>query len=86
MSTLAGTMRQEGSGLSAQVYHGWSWPAFFFNCLWYMYKGMWVHGLVLFVVNLATVGLAWALGLIIVPLVANKQHQEWLASRGYRMT
>jgi len=75
-------MHQEGSGLTADVYKGFSWPAFFFGALWYAAKGMWGMAILSLVVSMFTVGIAW---LFVFPFMANRQYREHLATRGYRM-
>jgi hypothetical protein len=80
MSQRIGTMRQAGSGLTADVYGGFSWPAFFFGGFWYAVKGMWGMAILAFLASMFTFGIAW---LFIFPFLANRHYREHLASRGY---
>jgi hypothetical protein len=79
MSRRIGTMTQQGSGLSTDVYDGFSWPAFLFGPFWYFAKGMPGLGLLILVLAIPTAGIAW----IVSGFLANKQHREHVGARGY---
>ena len=74
-------MRQAGSGLSVDVYSGFSWPAFLFGPFWYFAKGMPGLGLLVLVLAIPTAGIAW----IVTGFVSNRQYRERLAGMGYRL-
>lgn len=85
MSTRAGIMRQDASGLEVQTYTGWNWPCFFFGSLWYLVKGMWGPGLTWLIFSALTAGVLHLVGILIMPMKANMQYREHLATRGYRL-
>ena len=82
VSSRIGLLRQEGSGLSAEVYEGFSWPAFLFGAFWYAAKGMWGMAMMSVIISLATLGFAWFL---VFPFMANRHYREHLAAQGYRL-
>lgn len=75
-------MVQEGSGLAVPVYEGFSWPCFWFGPFWYAAKGLWGMVVISFVLSVVSMGFAWFL---VFPFLANRQHREHLARRGYRL-
>lgn len=81
MSRAIGTMRQQGSGLTATAYSGFSWPAFLFGPFWYFAKGMPGLGILILILAFPTFGIAW----VVAGFVANRQHRERLAGMGYRL-
>jgi len=85
MSTRAGIMRQDASGLEVQTYMGWNWPCFFFGSLWYLVKGMWGPGLTWLIFSVLTAGVLHVVGMFVMPLKANAHYREHLATRGYRV-
>ena len=40
------------------VDNGWNWWAFIFGPLWYLWKGMFIRALILFLITVFTAGLA----------------------------
>lgn len=85
MSTRIGTMTQAASGLSEDVYDGWSWPTFFFGALWYLAKGMWGIGLLWCVLAVLSASVLHWLGILLMPFISNRQYREHLGARGYQL-
>lgn len=81
MGTYVGQLVHPGTGLSRPMYAGWSWPAFFFGCLWYFVKGMWGYGFIYLLVSATVIG--WPFALFIAPMWANRQLTEHLGGKGY---
>lgn len=67
------------TGTTVIAYEGFSWPAFFFGGFWYLVKGMWLRGLILFVLSLFTLWIA----AIISAFQANEHYRSRLARDGY---
>lgn len=85
MSTRIGAMTQAASGLTVEVYEGWSWPCFFFGAFWYLVKGMWGIAIVWIALALVSASVAWWLGILFLPAIANRQYREHLGARGYTL-
>lgn len=83
MGTRLGEMRQAASGLTEDVYDGWSWPCFFFGAFWYLAKGMWGIGLAWAVLAVLSGTILHWVGIFIMPALANRHYREHLGSRGY---
>lgn len=69
------------------IYKGFSWPAFFFGCLWLMWKRMWLYAAIcfgaacVFAVIIPVAG-GWIVGLVL-GFAGNEWHQKFLQSEGY---
>lgn len=83
MGVKVGTMTHPGSGLSVDVYEGWSWPCFFFGPFWCLYKQMWLPAIAWVIVAIATASVAWWIGILVIPWFANTWHRQGLAEKGY---
>ena len=79
------------------VKEGFCWPAFFFNIVWALFKGLWITAIILFLAQILVQTGAQALGLsqeaqsivtigffILVGLFANDLRRFELERRGYR--
>lgn len=75
MSTFAGIMKNENSGLQSNVYFGFSWPCLFFGPFWYLVKGMSGKALTYFFLYPG----------IVYPFVANRHYRDYLSIMGYKL-
>lgn len=79
-----------------ETYEGWSWPGFFFNAFWLMYKGLWKKFFIIyggiFVLGLfipspeASMGMGFVLGIVadvIIGIKGNEWHLDKLLEEGY---
>jgi hypothetical protein len=77
------------SGLVETVKQGWSWPGFFFTWLWALIKGLWLIGLVAFVIQVATSydpalsSLVSLIMMIVFGVNGNDWREKDLISKGY---
>jgi hypothetical protein len=81
-------------GNQEAVKKGWSWPGFFFGGFWTLYKKMWINSLYIFLLQVALIGLTYAVdpkssanfgfffGLVI-GYFGNKWRVKNLMSRGF---
>ncbi len=83
MGTRIGTMVQPSTGLTQEIYQGWSWPCFCFGSLWYLAKGMWGIGLVWLLLSIVTGSVLHWIGIVVMAAKANEQYREHLGARGY---
>ncbi len=85
MAKRVGTMVQPNTGLTADIYEGFSWPCFFFGAFWYLYKGMWGIGLLWVALAIVTGSVLHWLGILVIPFFANRQYLEHLGNRGWQI-
>jgi hypothetical protein len=79
--------KQTASGRTEIVKRGFSWPAFFFNFLWYIYKGMFGKAIVVFILNVVCAFIFFPIVSIIFSIIlgyfGNNQYEDYLIANGY---
>jgi hypothetical protein len=79
MSKLVAKAYHPINDSTEEIWEGFSWPCFFCDFLWYMYKGMWGWGIIALILAFGTFGISW----LIFPFFANAQYAKSLLERGY---
>ena len=66
---------------TAMAFQGFSWTCLFFGPFPALFRGHIVGFIIMFVVNVFTLGIS----LLVFPFIYNKMHYNWLVGRGFRL-
>lgn len=89
MSVSAGYSFHPINGSKEPIYEGWSWPAFFFGCIWCMVKGLWGLAVAIFLIALVSLAIPILGWLIVIGTwfylgsKGNELHAKSLLKKGY---
>lgn len=84
MSTEKTKLYHPVHGNPTQVWEGFSWPAFFLSGFWFLFKEMWIPGIIIIVLSAISGGIVWLFGMLIIPFLANGLHESHLQKEGYK--
>jgi hypothetical protein len=76
-------LRHPINGMEVQTWQGFSWPAFLFFVYWLVYKKLYGHVLLFFLVCIPTFGFAIPICWILCGIKGNDWHHKNLLEKGY---
>ncbi len=83
MSTRGPILHHPVNGAPQETWQGFSWPAFLFTGFWPFVKGMWGHGIIVWLIAICTVGWAAPVLWFVYGFKGNEWHRDKLIKEGY---